>query len=125
MKYTKSTINKIIGSLQQGDGRVRACKAANIHYSTFLEWIEKKSDFSELVKKAEEVGYDRLKDLARRGVVEKFASHWQAAAWWLERKFPEEFGRREAISHSGDMIIGINVIDAKPEGDDASKEPDG
>lgn len=29
--------------------------------------------------------------------------HWQAAAWLLERKFPGEFGRRQAIDHSGEI----------------------
>jgi hypothetical protein len=24
---------------------------------------------------------------------------WTAAAWWLERKFPDDWGRRERIDH--------------------------
>ncbi len=36
--------------------------------------------------------------LLRLGQIERAASdpkYWTAAAWWLERKFPDEFGRRE------------------------------
>lgn len=48
--------------------------------------------FFEDVKKGEAVArtmrLGQIDDAARTGT-------WQAAAWWLERRFPDEYGRRE------------------------------
>ena len=110
MKYDQITINTILSSLREGEGRVRACKAAGIDYQTFLNWYKDKSkkldwetpkvEFFEAVKKAESCGNNKIKDLAKRGVIEKFTENWQAAAWWLERKYPEEFSLRQKIDHT-------------------------
>jgi hypothetical protein len=102
MKYDKEHTEKIIEALQNGEGRVRACKAAGISYETFTVWMEK-PELSELVKKAEETGEDKIKDLAKRGIIEKFQEHWQAGAWWLERNYPDQY--RQRIEQTGDPII--------------------
>ena len=35
--------------------------------------------------------------------------HWQAAAWWLERSFPDRYGRRDRNEVSGDLTVGITL----------------
>lgn len=35
--------------------------------------------------------------------------HWQAAAWLLERRYPESFGRREHVTHAGDSDSPLRV----------------
>lgn len=92
MKYNKHIISKIEAALQDGQGRVRACKIANIHYSTFLDWLENKPEFSELVKKAEDCGNDKIKDICKRRIIED--KNWQSAAWWLERNYPDHYKQR-------------------------------
>ncbi len=116
MKYDKDHVGEIVKALENGDGRVRACKAAGIHYSTFLDWLEHKPEFSEAIKKAERCGLSRVRDLAQRGIIEKFTSHWQAAAWWLERNYPAEFGRREEVLHSGRVDSGLTLDEIIGEG---------
>lgn len=106
MKYDKEHIDKILEGLSNGDGRVRSCKAAGISYDTFLAWMNKKVEFAEAVKKAEVVGEDKIKDLAKRGIIEKFMTQWQAAAWWLERNYPEEFKIRTEITERDDRFAG-------------------
>ena len=124
MKYDKHHINLIIKSLQNGDGRVNACKKANIHYSTFLDWIENKPEFSEAIKKAEMTGNDKIKDICKRKIIED--KSWQSGAWWLERNFPDEYKERKNVD--GELKQEINIIvDSKKTGDifkqlkDASK----
>lgn len=104
MKYHKDTIDKVVNTLADGQGRVIACKTANINYQTFLNWLndETKIEFLEAVKKAEEVGNDRLKDLAKRAIIANFTKSWQSAAWWLERNHPKEFSIKQNVNLSNE-----------------------
>ena len=95
MKFSKTRTNKIVKELEGGGGRVRACKIANIHYSTFLDWMEKFPEFSEAIEKAEDDGNDKIKDMQKRKIIEN--KQWQSGAWWLERNYPDEFKERKYI----------------------------
>ena len=96
MKYNKSTIKKITQALCDGQGRVRACKIAGIHYDTFMEWMRSKPEFAEAVKKAEDTGNDKIKDICERRIIED--KSWQSAAWWLERTDPANYGQRNNLN---------------------------
>ena len=74
------------------------CKNANIVYDTFLEWIEKYPEFSEAVKKAENYGNDKIKDICKRRIIEN--DSWQSAAWWLERNYKEEYSLKQEFDHT-------------------------
>ena len=104
LKYDKFHIDLFINALSEGVGRVAACKTADIGYQTFLDWMEAKPEFSEMVKKAEIQGSDRNKDICKIRILED--KSWQSAAWWLERNYPEEF--RNRIEHAGDVKISVN-----------------
>jgi hypothetical protein len=107
--------------LAAGNTRTVAVDLAGISYPTFREWMNAGevqnsgafSDFFKAVKKAEaEASVKKVQtvgDAAVGGctqrttrtlpdgtveVSEKFGlPSWQAAAWWLERKLPEDWGR--------------------------------
>jgi len=100
MKYDIEHTSKIIEALNNGEGRVRACKIVDIHYSTFIEWMDK-PEFSEQVKKAESTGDDKIKDLQKRKIIED--KSWTSGAWWLERNYPDQY--RQRIEQTGDPII--------------------
>jgi hypothetical protein len=91
MKYDKDHTDIIIKELEEGNGRVRACKAAGINYQTFINWMEdpEKLEFLEAVKKAELSGDDKIKDICKRKIIED--KSWQSGAWWLERNFPDSY----------------------------------
>jgi transposase-like protein len=112
MKYNKETREKFISAIEQGAGRVRACKVAGINYQTFLNWIsdERKIEFVEDLKKAEEQGKLTLKEAAVESVTKAFKKHWQSAAWWLERVYPDEFKNKQQKEHSGEIKITRRVI---------------
>jgi len=100
-------LNKIIESLSKGNGRVQSCHIAGIHFDTFCDWLNEKSprfnsDFSESVKKAENTGKLKIKELCE-SVILKAATDsgkpvWQAAAWMLERKFNKEYGIKQEVT---------------------------
>jgi len=82
-----------------------ACQAVGISEQTYINWMKRgeKSqkglyfEFFESVKKAE------AQSIARNVAVIQSAAKdtWQAAAWWLERKHPQDWGKKERHEHVG------------------------
>ena len=110
MKYDAAHIEPLIQSLTDGEGRVRACNIANITHETFMNWMSEYSEFSDSVKKAEAIGNDRIKDLQKRKIIEN--TSWQSGAWWLERRYPDEYKNRTETKLEGPLKIVIDSDDA-------------
>lgn len=117
-KRTKEVEVKIGEALRAGNTRKAACHYAGISQETFCTWVEQFPEFSELVKKAEAdcevafvavikkaaVGHPATKIVTKsrtiNGVTETETTtteyteySWQAGAWWLERRKPEDYAR--------------------------------
>lgn len=94
---------QILEALKEGVPREMALLAAGVGRSTFYSWLAKARqdkpvqlyvDFLDAVEKAEAeavVLYTKTIHAARD-------VNWQAAAWWLERRHPDLYGRRDRIS---------------------------
>lgn len=87
--------------LKKGCNYKDACAMEGISYETFRTWEKEKSVFSVALKKAEaECKVARIATILKAS-----DKSWQAAAWWLERRCPDEYGRNpkgeqpEAISY--------------------------
>lgn len=104
-KYNEETAKTLTETLHQGYGRVNACRACGVAYHTFLDWLERYPDFSQAVKKAEAEAEAYRKEAAIEAIRKAYESNgqWQAAAWWLERKHPDQYAKRESsqVEHSG------------------------
>lgn len=86
MKYCKELTKEICGYLEEGMSQRDACEMANVADSTFHEWL-KRPEFSEAIKKAILVD----KKIHQGNIKRAAQTQWQASAWWLERKFRDEF----------------------------------
>ena len=114
MKLTKERIDILAAALRKGVIIKHACIGAGICEKTYHNWQNEASD-KELdpLDPEEALGKNPNRDDVLRYFVretsralndyssellEKIhnADSWQAAAWILERRFPEEFGRRSA-----------------------------
>lgn len=93
-KYTPETVTRITEAIALGAPYDLACKSAGVHYDTFNTWRKQKPEFFEAVEKAE--GRAVVGWLAK---IEAAASDgaWQAAAWKLERRYPQQFGRTDRV----------------------------
>jgi hypothetical protein len=91
MKFDKHHIDLIINALANGEGRVRACKIAGIVYQTFLNWLNdnNKVEFFEAVKKAEDMGNDKIKDICKRKIIDD--KSWQSVHGGLKEITPMNF----------------------------------
>lgn len=120
-KLTKDIQNRIVSVIQSGNYIETACAYVGINKSTFYDWLKRGArekdrveknprakvrksekpfvDFSNAVEKA--LAHAEIRDVAIIGRAAE--ENWQAAAWRLERKFPDRWGRREkyALEHTG------------------------
>jgi len=117
MKYSKEKTKEICKYLEQGLNRTDVVILADICYDTFLEWM-KKPEFSEAIKKAEvkckKFHIDIIKKAAEKT--------WTAAAWWLERKYKDEFALRHEIGGVENKPLEISIVNKAIEKIYGSKE---
>lgn len=112
-KYNPETVKKIVDSIRVGATFHLACAYAGITEETFSQWRKKYSEFSDAVKEAEGAGavgwLAKIEKAANDGV-------WQAAAWKLERRYPNDYGRT-VIQHAGELTVtkGYTTKDTSPD----------
>jgi transposase len=120
-KYTPDRIERFLEAVRAGATFRLACQYAGIDHETYTRWRERYVDFADAVKEAEGgavVGWlDKIDKAASDG-------SWQAAAWKLERRYPDDFGRRDRIDqtveHSGKVetqVITLRIDRGDSEGD--------
>ncbi len=102
-------LDKIIESLEKGNGIKETCKNVGVHFSTYYDWIDPNSprfdsDFSDRIKKAKSIGEITIKEtceeIIMKAATDKTKPVWQAAAWMLERKFRNEYGKSQQLDHN-------------------------
>lgn len=102
-KYSKEIIEEICKWLRAGNNITDACSLVGISRETYYEWQKVYPYASDATKKAE------IECKARNiAIIQKAAQKtWQASAWYLERKYQNEFALKR------DPSIAINNADGK------------
>lgn len=99
-KYTPELIKEICEAIKEGSTQDDAARIAGIAVSTFYAYM-KQSEFSEAVEKAHaEFKKTQVKAIKAAGYKTNKGGQWQANAWLLERKYPDEFGQRLTLKVS-------------------------
>jgi transposase len=113
-KLTPETQARIIQALEAGNYFETACGYAGIGKTTAYRWLEQGEqqssgiyrDFRDAVEKASSNAEARNVALIQQAAKDT----WQAAAWWLERRAPDRWGRqRQEITgaNGGDIVIKV------------------
>ncbi|MGI8552841.1 MAG: hypothetical protein ACR2PL_18945 [Dehalococcoidia bacterium] len=108
-KYTPEAVEKLTHAIALGATYKLAANYAGIDYDTLRVWRETKPAFSVALKEAEgkaTMGWLRkVEEAAEAGV-------WQAAAWKLERRYPEEYAlnRQQQVRSEPHQAITIREI---------------
>jgi len=98
-KLTTQRAEAIIGAIEHGCTREAAAGAGGINRMTLYRWIERDATFRDEVEKAEH----RAEAAFTLSVVAAVPKNWTAAAWWLERRRHESYGRRDSI----EMVVDV------------------
>jgi len=123
-KLTEETKQILLDSIASGMPYELSCQRAGICFDTFSTWRAKGEEGREPyasflgdLKQAEgNAVFVRLSqiDLAAEN------GNWQAAAWLLERRYPEHFGRRDRLQAevSGPEGAPVQIVIAPYEDED-------
>ncbi len=107
-KYSPEVVGRIIQAIELGSTFELAAQYGGIDGSTFYRWMTTKNEFRDAVKGAEALG--AMKWLAK---IEQAASDgtWQAAAWKLERRYPQSYGRTvQDVNHGGQSDSPVSLV---------------
>jgi hypothetical protein len=129
-------VKRLIEALQAGNYLEHACDFAGIGKSTVYRWLDRGQQESENIEQGmkptrSEATYLELWDAIKKArgeatvrnvaVINNAARSgtWQAAAWWLERTSPQQFGRFNRVEVTGDngeaikVSVTVNALEAK------------
>jgi len=105
-KFNEERVKMIIDAINAGNYNDVAAQYAGIDVATFYRWLVEgenaqsgaKHEFYEAVKIAQ-----ARAEVRNVAIIETAAPrNWQAAAWWLERKNYDRWGRKERTELVGE-----------------------
>jgi hypothetical protein len=89
-KYTPATVERILSAIRSGATRQIAASCGGINEDTLYVWLKTYPEFSEQIQMVEAETAEKF----LKSVQSAAKKNWKAAAWWLERKLPEQFARK-------------------------------
>jgi transposase-like protein len=92
-KYTPDRVQKIINALRAGNHLATAARYAGVSPNIVKKWVELYPEFALAVDEA-----DAASEVRNVAIIQKEAEkRWVAAAWLLERKYPEKWGKVDRV----------------------------
>jgi len=104
---------RLLQAIRLGAFIEHACYYAGINSSTFRQWRQKATEGIEPYKSF----WIRINEAESEAIMRRLArienagkeGSWQADAWYLERKYPDKFGRRDRLELAGDPNAPVEV----------------
>lgn len=93
LKLTPEMKEDIRKKLELGLNYKDVCMGVGISEQTFSRWRQENQEFSELVDRANA----KVKEISLASVRRGEIRDWRAAAWRLERRFPDEYKDKKEL----------------------------
>ena len=126
-KCTLELIEQAAEMKRHGLSNRDICQAVGIAEQTFYRWINKPANklhrsLSEALKKAEAEYKGELLESIMETATRQKNPQWTAAAWLLERKYPDEYAQttrknEDAGEDAPQIVLGVTVQAVKGGGD--------
>lgn len=106
-KLTKELVKEAVTLVQSGASNKDVIAYLGVNQATFYRWLsnpktENQRELCKLLKKAEterKVWHlQRIHKAAEEG-------SWQASAWYLERRYPQEFGKAHRVVDTTETAV--------------------
>lgn len=122
-KINQELIERAVELKRNGLTNRDICAALGISEQTFYRWTNKPScklhrSLSEALKKAEADYKAELLETIKATATRQKNPQWTAAAWLLERKYPDEYAQTSRQRDDGQedlpqIVLGVTVAAAK------------
>ena len=121
-KYSEAKVKLILEALENGATKKMAAACAGISVDTLSRWIKLNAVFAAKIAYAEATQGLRCLESIKKAALERVETtvkriehkdggvttitetrtviDWKAAAWWLSKRYPEEYGNRTRVSPS-------------------------
>lgn len=96
--------DRLLAVLAAGVPRSHACAAVGVSRETFYNQLQRDAGFANAVEEAEGRAVAQALTVIHRAASE---GTWQAAAWFLERRYPAEFSRRTILAGADERATEI------------------
>jgi transposase len=121
-KLNEEVIKKAANMIRAGNYQKVVAQALGVSEVTWYNWLKRgeqeanegkdtlRAKFFKEIKRAEAEAIIRNVAIIQKAA----ATTWQAAAWWLERRYPDEWGKKDTTTISADndtkIVIKINKV---------------
>ncbi len=114
--WTPELQEKLLSLIRAGNYVEVAARAVGISSPTYYSWLSRggqgEEPFAELARAIEKAAAEaEARDFTLIG--RHAEKQWQAAAWRLERKLPQRYGRKDSLEVTGDEQKPISVTSAR------------
>ena len=97
-RLTEALTAQICKCIESGLSQHRTADLVGVGRSTLLKWKQTNREFRDHIKRASAVGEQEL----LKSIRDAKADDWHAAAWMLERLYPERYGKHVHLHSNGD-----------------------
>ena len=105
-QYHEAVVDALIEALASGLTITASCGLVGISRSTFYKWIENYPEFKQAVDGARPIIESNMLELIK----DQAQTDWRAAAWVLERRFPEDFSLKREVDLQVNKSNGTNEV---------------
>ncbi|MDA7645214.1 hypothetical protein N8642_02540 [bacterium] len=104
----------ILKNLESDLTLAQSCKKVGVGLSSYHRHIGSYPEIMEAIKGWLDAQKHTVKDEAIQTIRDAFRTDWKAAAWYLERRFPNEFGRRNPSEAEPQTFVVRNELGPRP-----------
>ena len=105
-KYKPEILQKTKELVELGLNYQDVCDSLGISYETFCQWRKKYPEYSDTVR----IANAKVKEIALKSLRVGEMKDWKAAAWRLERRWPDEYKEKKELEVTKPSLI-IDVFD--------------
>jgi len=105
-KYTPEVLQRTKELIELGLNYQDVCDSLGISHETFSQWRKKYPEYFEVVRKANA----KVKEISLKSLRVGEVKDWRAAAWRLERRWPEEYREKKQIEIKEQPILIDDIM---------------
>lgn len=106
LKYSPEILLRTKELIELGMNYQDVCDSLGITRETFSQWRKKYSDFSDTVR----IANAKVKEISLKSLRVGEMKDWKAAAWRLERRWPEEYREKKEIEIKEQPILIDDIM---------------